>query len=199
MHQHGFANPGEGRVTGKLTSIGVQCGSHPGMNPAFMTAASEVGKALASAGICVVYGGVRTGLMGALADSVLEHGGCVIGVIPQCLADEGLAHGGLSELNIVSTMNERKTRMLELSEATMILPGGVGTQDEFWEYLAAAQLGFHAKPCGILNVDGYYDPLLAFIDRALAEGFLSAADKRNVVVGQSEVALIAELSQRVSG
>jgi len=123
----------------------------------------------------------------------------VIGVLPQFLMDEGIAHSGLSELSIVSTMNERKLRMIELSEATIILPGGVGTQDEFWEYLAGAQLGFHAKPCGILNVEGYYDSLLAFIDHAYAEGFVSVADKRNVIVKRNARELIAELSQTVFG
>lgn len=186
-------------MTIKLHSVGVQCGSKLGLNPAFQDAARELGTALATAGIRVVYGGVRTGLMGTLADSILAHGGYVVGVLPQCLMEEGLAHRELSELNVVSTMSERKTRMLELSEATIILPGGVGTQDEFWEVLTAAQLGLHAKPCGVLNVDGYYDPLLAFIDRALAEGFMSAADRRNLLVGRNAETLIADLSQRVLG
>lgn len=184
-------------MTGKLTSVGIQCGSNPGLKPAYMLAAADLGKALAAAGVRAVYGGVRTGLMGALADSVIAHGGCVVGVLPKFMAEDGIAHDGLSELSIVATMNERKCRMVEMSDATIVLPGGVGTQDEFWECLVGAQLGFHAKPCGILNVEGYYDPLLAFIDRAHAEGFLSGNDKRNVVVGNDAEALIAELSRRV--
>lgn len=179
-----------------VTSVYVQCGSKAGVSPAFNDAARNLGRVLAAAGIRVVYGGVRTGLMGALADSILEHGGHVIGVLPRFLADEGLAHERLSELRIVSSMNERKSVMLALSDATIVLPGGVGTQDEFWEVLAAAQLGFHAKPCGILNVEGYYDSLLVFIDRALAEGFLSATDRRNILVGWHPEQLIADLSER---
>lgn len=147
----------------------------------------------------VVYGGVRTGLMGSLADSVLEHGGQVTGVVPQFLVDEGLAHEGLSELRIVASMSDRKNLMLDLSDATVVLPGGVGTMDEFWEVLAGAQLGLHSKPCGILNVNGYYDPLLAFVDRALVEGLLSATDKGNVIVNGNPEALLSGLSQLVAG
>lgn len=177
----------------KISSVSVQCGSNPGINPAFNAAASNLGRALALVGIRVICGGVRTGLMGSLADSVLKHGGHVVGVLPQFLKDEGLAHEGLSELRIVSSMNERKNVMLALSDATIVLPGGVGTQDEFWEVLAAAQLGFPAKPCGILNVEGYYDSLLVFIDRALAEGFISTSDTRNLVVGRQAEQLIVDL------
>jgi uncharacterized protein (TIGR00730 family) len=150
-------------------------------------------------GIRVVYGGVKTGLMGSLADSVLEHGGEITGVVPQFLVDDGLAHEGLSELRIVASMNERKSLMLDLSDATVVLPGGVGTMDEFWEVLAGAQLGLHSKPCGILNVNGYYDPLLVFIDRALAEGLLSATDKSNVIVNDNPEALLSGLSEVVAG
>ena len=150
-------------------------------------------------GIRVIYGGVRTGLMGALANSVLEHGGEVTGVVPQFLVDEGLAHEGLSDLRIVASMNERKNLMLGLSDATIVLPGGVGTMDEFWEVLAGAQLGLHSKPCGVLNVNGYYDPLLVFIDRALAEGLLSDADKGNVIVNRNPEALLSGLSEVVAG
>jgi uncharacterized protein (TIGR00730 family) len=134
--------------------------------------------------------------MGSLANSVLEHGGTVIGVVPGFLKDQGLAQDGLTELRVVETMHERKNLMVELADAIIILPGGVGTQDEFWEVLAGAQLRLHSKPCGILNVDGYYDSLLAFIDRALAEEFISAGDKDNVLVSQHPEQLLAELSER---
>lgn len=133
--------------------------------------------------------------MGALADAALEHGGFVTGVIPRFLLNEGLAHEGLSELRIVSSMHERKSVMLDLSDTTIILPGGIGTQDEFWEVLAGAQLGFHCKPCGILNVEGYYDSLFAFIDQALAQGFLSASDRDAILVSAQPEMLIRTLSE----
>jgi len=178
-----------------LTSVGVQCGSNSGRNPAFTLAAGILGKGLAMAGIRVIYGGVRTGLMGSLADSALESGGSVIGVLPELLVEQGLAHEGLTELRIVHSLAERKSMMLALSDATIILPGGVGTQDEFWEVLAAAQLGYHTKPCGILNVAGYYDSLLRFMDGALAEGFVSANDRQNILVSADPAQLVMVLSQ----
>ena len=145
----------------------------------------------------MIYGGIKTGLMGVLADSVLEHGGHITGIAPRLLAEQGLAHDRLSELRIVETMHERKNMMLELAAATIMLPGGVGTQDEFWEALASAQLGLHFRPCGLLNVSGYYDSLLAFIDRALAEEFLSSSDKANVIVSENPEALLVELGKAV--
>jgi uncharacterized protein (TIGR00730 family) len=177
-------------------SVSVQCGSKPGNSPAFNIAARNLGRVLAEAGIRVIYGGVRTGLMGSLADSVIGHGGRITGVLPRFLLDEGIAHEGLSELKLVASIAERKELMLELAEAAIVLPGGVGTQDEFWEVLASAQLGFHAKPCGLLNTDGYYDSLLAFIDHAVAEGFMPAAERDNIVVARMPEDLIAQLSER---
>jgi uncharacterized protein (TIGR00730 family) len=181
-----------------VTSVYVQCGSKPGLNPAFEAAARNLGSALAAAGIRVVYGGVRTGLMGSLANSVLAQGGQVVGVLPHFIAGSAIAHDGLSDMRIVGSLAERKALMLELSEAVIVLPGGVGTQDEFWEVLAAAQLGFHAKPCGLLNTDGYYDSLLAFIDRAVAEDFMPAAERDNIVVARTPEDLIAQLSERAT-
>jgi uncharacterized protein (TIGR00730 family) len=182
-----------------LSSVSVQCGASMGSRPEFAKAARRLGTTLAGAGICVVYGGVRTGLMGCLADAVLENGGRIIGVVPRLLLERGLAHEGLSELRIVETMHERKSLMLELADATISLPGGVGTMDEFWEVLAGAQLGLHCKPCGILNSDGYYDLLLAFMDHALAKGLLSATDKSNVIVTDNPESLLAKLSESVAG
>lgn len=181
-----------------LRSAGVYCGSSPGINPAFHLAARNVGQTLAESGIRLVYGGLRTGLMGALADAALEHGGTVTGVVPRFLMDKGLVHEGISELRIVSSMHERKCVMLDLSDATIILPGGIGTQDELWEVLAGAQLGFHRKPCGILNVEGYYNSLFAFIDQALAQGFLSAADRNTVQISDEPEPLIRTLSDKVA-
>jgi len=187
-----------GSLKNSIRSVSVQCGSKPGVSPAFNDAARTLGRLLAAADIRVIYGGVRTGLMGSLADSVMEHGGRIMGVLPRFLMDEGIAHEGLSDLKLVASMAERKDVMLEMSEATIVLPGGVGTQDEFWEVLAAAQLGFHAKPCGLLNTDGYYDSLLAFIDRAVAEGFMPAAERDNIVVARTPEDLISQLSERAT-
>lgn len=182
-----------------LSAVFVQCGAKAGASSAFRVAARELGRTLAAAGILVVYGGIKTGLMELLAEAVLECGGQITGVVPRFLVEAGLAYDQLSELRIVETMHERKSLMLELADAIIVLPGGVGTQDEFWEVLAGAQLGLHSKPCGILNVDGYYDSLLAFIDRALAEGLLSATDKSNVIVSDNAEALLVALTEAVAG
>ena len=189
---------GDNPAKAGLGSVYVQCGSRAGVNPTFTAAAARLGETLAAVGIRVIFGGVGTGLMGSLARSVLEHGGQIVGVVPGFLVEAGLAHSGLSDLRVVSTMNERKAVMLELSDAMIVLPGGVGTQDEFWEVLAGAQLGMHRKPCGILNVEGYYDSLLAFIDRALSEGLLSATDKGNILVSEDPEELIGELSRKAA-
>ena len=181
-----------------MTSVYVQCGSKSGLNPAFEAAARNIGCVLATGGIRVVYGGVRTGLMGSLASSVLAHGGRIVGVLPRFIAGSEIAHEGLSDVRIVASLAERKALMLELSEAVIMLPGGVGTQDEFWEVLAAAQLGFHAKPCGMLNTEGYYDSLLAFIDRAVAEGFFPAAERASIVVAGEPADLVARLCERAA-
>jgi uncharacterized protein (TIGR00730 family) len=180
----------------RLASVCIHCGSNPGLNPAFTVAARDLGAALAAAGIRVIYGGVRTGLMGSLADAALEHGGQVVGVLPRFMASSGLAHEGLSDVRIVASRAERKALMLELSEAAIMLPGGVGTQDEFWEVLAAAQLGLHDKPSGMLNTEGYYDSLLAFIDHAVREGFFPVDEKSNIVVAKEPEQLIGALSKK---
>jgi uncharacterized protein (TIGR00730 family) len=181
----------------RLASVCIHCGSNPGLNPAFTVAARDLGAALAAAGIRVIFGGVRTGLMGSLADAALEHGGQVVGVLPRFMVSSGLTHEGLSDVRIVASMAERKAVMLELSDGVIMLPGGVGTQDEFWEVLAAAQLGLHAKPCGMLNSEGYYDSLLAFIDHAVREGFFPADERNNIVVAEEPKQLIAALSKKI--
>jgi uncharacterized protein (TIGR00730 family) len=136
--------------------------------------------------------------MGVLADAVLEHSGHITGVIPQCLVEQGLLHEGLSELRIVDAMHERKRLMLEVSDAVIVLPGGVGTQDEFWDVLTCAQLGLYAKPCGILNIDGFYDSLLAFIAKAQSEGFILAADRDNLIISDNPAQLISALAEGCS-
>jgi uncharacterized protein (TIGR00730 family) len=155
-----------------LRRICVFCGSNSGARPAYSQAAQTVGRLLCQRGIELVYGGGHVGLMGIVADACLNEGGRVIGVIPQALADIEVAHPGLTELRIVRSMHERKSVMAELSDAFLALPGGYGTLEEFFEVLTWSQLGIQRKACAILNVDGYYDPLLEMADKALSEGFL---------------------------
>ena len=152
--------------------ICVFCGSSSGNGPAYVEAARTFGRVLAENDIGLVYGGARVGLMGAIADAALEHDGEVVGVIPRALVDREIAHTGLSELRVVQTMHERKALMAELSDGFVALPGGTGTLDEFFEVWTWAQLGIHSKPCGLLNVGGYYDGLSGFLDHLVAEGFL---------------------------
>ena len=155
-----------------LKRVCVFCGSSSGTREVYQQAAQTVGRVLCRRGIELVYGGGHVGLMGIVADACLNEGGRVIGVIPQALADREVAHVGLTELRIVGSMHERKALMADLSDAFMALPGGYGTWEEFFEVLTWSQLGIQRKACGILNVDGYYDPLLEMADRALSEGFL---------------------------
>jgi len=155
-----------------LRRICVFCGSSSGTRLVYQQAAQTVGRLLCRRGIELVYGGGKVGLMGTLANACLTEGGRVIGVIPQALADKELSHTGLTELRIVSSMHERKSVMADLSDAFVSLPGGFGTWEEFFEVLTWSQLGIQHKPCAVLNVNGYYDPLIAMADSALSEGFL---------------------------
>ncbi|HMC88250.1 MAG TPA: TIGR00730 family Rossman fold protein [Gemmataceae bacterium] len=150
----------------------VFCGSSPGQRPIHAESARSLGMIMAARGLALVYGGGHVGLMGVLADAVLEAGGEVIGVIPQSMVDKELAHTGISKLHIVGTMHERKALMADLADGFAALPGAFGTADELFEILTWAQLGLHAKPVGILNVDGFFQALLAWLDHAVAEGFL---------------------------
>jgi uncharacterized protein (TIGR00730 family) len=165
-----------------LKRVCVYCGSHPGSRPAYLEAARATGTALARRGIELVYGGGRTGLMGAVADAALAAGGNVIGVIPQALVIREIAHLDLKDLRVVATMHERKALMAELADAFVALPGGFGTLEEICEVLTWAQLGLHRKPCGLLNTDGFYDSLLAFLDHAAAEQFIRAQHRGMFVV-----------------
>ncbi len=155
-----------------LKNICVFCGSSAGGQSVYAQTAQAVGWLLCRRGIELVYGGGNVGLMGVLADACLARGGRVIGVIPQALVDKEVAHSGLTELRVVSSMHERKANMADLSDAFMALPGGYGTWEELFEMLTWSQLGIHRKPCGLLNVNGYYDPLLELADKAVSEGFL---------------------------
>jgi uncharacterized protein (TIGR00730 family) len=165
--------------------ICVFCGSNPGARPAYAEAAASLAKHLVDRGFSIVYGGSNVGLMGTLADTALKAGGEVIGVIPQALVRKEVAHQGLSRLHIVTTMHERKALMAELSGGFIALPGGFGTFDELCEILTWAQLGIHSKPCGVLNIEGYFDGLLSFFDHAVAEQLLKPAH-RGIVIADSQ-------------
>jgi len=158
----------------------VFCGSSLGARAEFAAAARTVGRLLVARGLGVVYGGGRVGLMGSLADAVLEAGGEAIGVIPEQLADRELAHRGLTELHVVGSMHERKARMFDLADAFAALPGGLGTLEEMFEMATWAQLGLHPNPVALLNAAGYFDPLVAFLDSAVREGLL-APEHRSLV------------------
>jgi uncharacterized protein (TIGR00730 family) len=160
-----------------MARICVFCGSSFGIRPLHREAAQTVGRLLGRRGVGLVYGGGNVGLMGTVADACLNEGGRVIGVIPQALVDKEVAHTGLTELRIVGSMHERKSVMADLSDAFVALPGGYGTWEEFFEVLTWSQLGLQRKPCAMLNVGGYYDPLIEMADKAAAEGFLRDAGR----------------------
>jgi uncharacterized protein (TIGR00730 family) len=154
------------------------CGSSRGRAPRYAAAARSAGELLARRGVGVVYGGGNIGLMAEVADGALEAGGEVVGVIPRALVDRELAHPGLTALHVVDSMHHRKALMAELSDGFIGLPGGLGTLEELFEVLTWLQLGFHDKPCALLNLDGYFDHLLGFLDRAVEDGFVSPANRR---------------------
>jgi hypothetical protein len=167
-----------------MKSLCVFCGSNAGINPVYAGAARAVGAEVVRRGLRLIYGGGNVGLMGIVADAVLALGGEVIGVIPHALAAKEVAHGGLTRLHTVGSMHERKALMAELSDGFLALPGGYGTLDEYFEILTWAQLGLHAKPCGLLNVGGFFDTLLAFLGRSVAEGFLREKHRALILVGK---------------
>lgn len=179
-----------------LKRVCVFCGANSGIRPVFAEAARQLACELADRGMGVVYGGGNVGLMGEVADAALGSGAEVIGVIPRSLVDRELAHAGLSALHIVGTMHERKALMADLSDAFIALPGGFGTLDEYFEVLTWAQLGLHAKPCGLLNVNGYFDHLLAFLDRAVTEGLLQARNRDMFCVAADAGRLLDMIGQR---
>ncbi len=178
-----------------MRSVCVFCGSSDGCNPAYAAAARRMAAALVHRGLRLVYGGGRVGLMGALADAALAAGGDVIGVIPEALVSKELAHRGLSDLRIVGTMHERKALMADLSDGFVTLPGGFGTLEEFLEVLSWAQLSIHAKPCGLLDIENYYGPMIELFDRAVTEGFV-VPDHRNLVLTERDPDLLLDLMER---
>lgn len=178
----------------RLRAVCVFCGSSPGARPIYGEAADAFGAALAAAGIRLVYGGGNVGLMGRVADAVLNAGGEAIGVIPQFLMNREVGHRALTELHVVETMHERKALMAKLSDAFAVLPGGIGTFEEMFEVWTWRQLGLHPKPCGILNIGGYYDRLVAFLDTATKEGFLQPGHRAVLEVEETPAALLAALT-----
>ncbi|WP_420457637.1 TIGR00730 family Rossman fold protein [Rubrivirga sp.] len=176
-----------------MRRVCIYCGSRPGLRPAYADAARELGERLAQAGVGIVTGGGRVGLMGVVADAALAAGGEVVGVIPQALVDREVGHAGLTALHVVSTMHERKATMADLADAFVAMPGGLGTLEEIAEALTWLQLGIHAKPCALLDVDGYYVPLVGWLDHAVAEGFVTADRRNAVVVEATAQALVGRL------
>lgn len=185
--------PGPLRVEEMLSSLCVFCGSNRGSSPAYAEAAEQMGALLAKQKIALVYGGSKLGLMGILADACLSGGGFVTGVIPRELVAKEIAHPRLSELLVVDSMHERKALMADKADAFVAMPGGYGTWEEFCEVLTWSQLGLHRKACGLLNVNGYYDPLLAMSNRALAEGFLRAEHRELMLADEDPGSLVTRL------
>lgn len=178
-----------------LRSVCVFCGSAAGVRPEYAAAAAEMGAAIAGAGLRLVYGGGNVGLMGKAADAAMAAGGEVIGVIPRFLTSRKVEHHGLTELRVVETMHARKAMMAELSDAFAILPGGIGTLEELFEIWTWAQLGLHAKPCGLLNTAGYYDGLNAFLDSVVSEGFMQGTNRATLAVAATPRELLAALER----
>jgi len=179
----------------KLRRVCVFCGSSSGVLPEYAEAAAGLGRLSAERGIEVVYGGGRVGLMGVVADAALAAGGRVTGVIPEALATKELAHAGCTELHVVGSMHERKARMAELADAFVAMPGGIGTFEELFEVWTWGQLGFHAKPCGLLNVVGFYDGLVAFVGHAAEQGFLRPEHVAMLTVAGEPALLLERLAE----
>ncbi|WCT73270.1 TIGR00730 family Rossman fold protein [Sphingomonas naphthae] len=176
-----------------MKRICVFCGSSPGFDPAYAEAAGALGTAIAAARLGLVYGGASVGLMGIVADAALAAGGEVIGVLPRALKDRELAHHGLSELHITTSMHERKAKMADLADGFVALPGGIGTFEELFEVWTWGQLGDHAKPVALLDVAGFYRPLLGFLDSVVAAGFLRAGHRELLIDENDSTRLIARM------
>ncbi|RQH86978.1 TIGR00730 family Rossman fold protein [Pseudomonas aeruginosa] len=177
-----------------LRSVCVFCGASPGASPVYQEAAMALGRHLAERGLTLVYGGGAVGLMGTVADAALAAGGEVIGIIPQSLQEAEIGHKGLTRLEVVDGMHARKARMAELADAFVALPGGLGTLEELFEVWTWGQLGYHAKPLGLLEVNGFYDPLLTFLDHLVDERFVRAEHRGMLQRGASPEALLDALA-----
>ena len=180
-----------------MNSVAVYCGSSAGTNPRYVAQAQALGAALVAQNLTLVYGGGRVGLMGTIADAVLAHGGQVIGVIPDFLANKELAHLGCTELHVVKSMHERKLLMAERADGFVAMPGGYGTLEELFEVLTWGQLGLHRKPVALLNVDGYYDHLLLALDRMRDDQLLHAENRAQLLQASDPAALLAQLAAYV--
>lgn len=177
-----------------MKAVCVYCGSSPGNRPEYAQAARALGETLAREGLALVYGGGKVGLMGIVADAVMAHGGTAIGIIPEALMQKEVGHLGLTELHVVRNMHERKQMMADRADAFISLPGGVGTYEELFETFTWLQLGYHAKPVGLLNVEGFYDGLLGFLQHAVDEGFLKPEHAGLLHVANDGDALLARLA-----
>jgi uncharacterized protein (TIGR00730 family) len=177
-----------------VKSVCIYCGSSTGNRPEYAAAAKAMGRALAESGLALVYGGGKVGLMGTVADAVLEHGGTAIGVIPDALMQKEVGHVGLTELHVVRNMHERKQLMADRSDAFIAMPGGVGTYEELFETFTWLQLGYHAKPVGLLNVAGFYDGMLGFLRHAVGEGFLKTEHADLLHVADTPAGILAKLA-----
>ena len=177
-----------------MRRVCVFCGSSPGARPAYAEAAEELATLLVAGGIGVVYGGGGVGLMGKLADAVLAQGGEITGVIPHALVDREIGHSGVHDMRTVGSMHERKALMAELSDAFVALPGGIGTLEELVEVFTWSQLGLHRKPCGLLDVEGYYEELAAFLDHAVRERFLREEHRSTLIVEREPAALLERMT-----
>ncbi len=176
-----------------MARICVFCASTPGLRPSYAEGARALARALVDGGHSLVYGGGNVGLMGVIADAVMAQGGEVVGVIPHTLMAREIGHTGVTRLHVADSMHERKALMADLSDAFVALPGGVGTFEELFEAITWTQLGLHRKPCGLLNVDGFYDGLLQFLDHAWAEGFIKPETRAIVSAGTDPAALLRTL------
>ena len=178
----------------KIKRICVYCGSSPGKNPAYTLAAKSLANAMCERGIGLVYGGAAIGVMGAVADAVLAAGGEAIGIIPESLAVKEVAHENLTDLHVVASMHERKAMMADLSDGFVALPGGWGTLEEIFEILTWAQLGFHEKPCALLNIEGYYDNLIRFMENAFEQKFVNALCRPMLIKADEPAALLDQFA-----
>lgn len=177
-----------------MKNVCVFCGSNAGRRETYVAAARQLGQAMARMNLGLVYGGARVGVMGAIADSVLAAGGKVVGVMPDFLVEKEVAHEGLTAMHVVDSMNARKQLMGDLSDGFIALPGGFGTLDEFFEVVTWTQLNMHTKPCGLLDVDGYYRKLADFLDHAAAEQFIHTAHRAMILIDDDPDALLARLA-----
>ncbi len=177
-----------------IKNICVFCGSHTGGKPEYSAAATRFGQEIANAKVNLIYGGGRVGLMGTLADAVLSNGGRVTGIMPRGMVEKGISHKGLSNFHVVASMHECKAMMADLADAFVLLPGGIGNWEEFFEIVTWAQLGIHKKPCAVLNTSGYYNSLFAMAAHSVAEGFVRPAHQEMIVIEDDVKRLLARLA-----